>query len=120
MSSNRATYVTLSGRIKTLNHKPALLMSVREREQMDELRATDVLHAARDLTYSQFTYKVKPRPIPALERAWDREPCEPNYWANKYKVDHNVPRFKTHAQASVLQGTRFEEWHALRRIGVVA
>lgn len=116
MSSKRDIHITMSGRIKALNHRPALLMSVREREQMDELRVTGVLHSARDLTYSHFTYKVKPRPVPALERAWDREPCDPSYWPNKLRIGHNVPRFKTHAQAGVLQGKRFEEWHALRRI----
>ena len=73
--------VSSNGRVHSLNHKPALLMSLAEREAREYLRIN-----AGNISYAQFEYEPVTRPVPAIERAYPGDimpadtSCAPSYW----------------------------------------
>ena len=122
--------VSSNGRVHSLNHKPALLMSLAEREAREYLRIN-----AGNISYAQFEYEPVTRPVPAIERAYPDDimpadtSCEPSYWNpvgyGHVKVTRLAPRCKrvtygTAALRAAMQAkvrelmSRRGEWRAMQ------
>lgn len=102
--------VSSNGRLHTLNHVPALLMSVEAREQAAML-------TAEDMAYVGFTYNPR---FPALEQAEREAAWTPEFPAISGRIAYCNGVYVHDNMTSVTyrRGRRVvTEWHALARVG---
>lgn len=102
--------VSSNGRLHTLNHVPALLMSIETREQLALLRE------APEMRYMQFSYAPEPKvtKVPAL-----LAPVEPQFPTISGRMAWCNGKFVSCSDTSVTyrRGRRVvTEWHALAAV----